>query len=88
MPSADAYNATDGPLIVTAEGHSLAGRDHGPVDTSVPVVRAHVDAGRLVVLPPKRTRARTLAHTTTVTVTPALEAVAAAETTPPTSEES
>lgn len=43
-----AYNASDSPVVITAEGHTLGGREHGTVDPSAAEVVAAVDLGVLL----------------------------------------
>lgn len=45
-----AYNTTDSPLVVDADGAQIGGGEWGTVDTRDPEVRALIDAGTLTVV--------------------------------------
>ena len=50
----DAYNTTDGPVVVTDEGHMIGGREHGKVDPELDVVKAAVESGSLILADARR----------------------------------
>lgn len=43
-----AYNPTDGPVVIDADGRTLEGRGWGPVQTTEEAAKAALDDGRLV----------------------------------------
>lgn len=47
-----AYNPTDRPVVLDAEGHTLGGREHADVDDRTDEVKAAVDRGHLIVSEP------------------------------------
>lgn len=43
-----AYNCTDSPVVVDADGHTIGGREHGKIDVDEPFAAAALEAGSLL----------------------------------------
>jgi hypothetical protein len=50
----DAYNTTDRPVVIDADGRTVGGREHATVDDRNDEITAAVDRGHLVLTKPSK----------------------------------